>query len=222
MIVTLSRQLGSGGDVIAARVAAAIGMQLVDREHIYHAALAVGVPEDALHKLMYAGTRTLAGEIFDSLKTMPSGFGGGSAPPQSPLGGVFAPMLMPASVSLEEGARTVGLVIKDVASQDNVVILGQGGQIWLRDYQGACHVQIVAPLALRVARIAERHAISPAEARRQVRRSDLDRGNYLARHHNVNWLDPLLYHLVINTGQTPVDAAVSLVMQVAQVVRYLP
>jgi len=215
MIVTLSRQLGSGGDIIAARVAAALGLRLVDRALIHQAAAAAGVPEAILQQLTYDTQRSLAAEILSSLSGTLSG-AAGTGPPPNPLGGIFAPMLPPLSISLEEGVRTLGLVIKDIAAQGNVLVLGQGSQVWLRDYQDACHVQVVAPFELRVARVAEREKLSPAAARRRVRSSDQARADYLARYHNVNWLDPLLYHLVINTGQTPLEVAVALIVNAAQ------
>lgn len=215
MIITLSRQLGSGGDTIAARVAAALGLRLVDRAIIHRAAIAAGVPEVILQQLTYDAQRSLAAEILSSLGgTLPGATGTG--PPPNPLGGIFAPMLPPISISLEEGVRTLGLVIKDIAAQGNVLVLGQGSQVWLRDYQGACHVQVIAPFELRVARVAEREKLSPAAARRRVRSSDQARADYLARYHNVNWLDPLLYHLVINTGQTPLEVGVALIVNAAQ------
>ena len=74
---------------------------------------------------------------------------------------MFAPMLPPVAVSLEEAARSVGLVIREIASRSDVLILGQGGQMWLAGYAVACHVQLVAPLALRVAR-GHRGAVVPA------------------------------------------------------------
>jgi cytidylate kinase len=120
-------------------------------------------------------------------------------------------------ITLEEAVQTIGLVIKDAASRGHVLVLGQGGQVWLRDYQGACHVKIMAPYDLRVARVAEQERISPTEARRRVRASDVARDDYLAKYHGVNWLDPLLYHLVINTGEVSIEAAVSLIVHAAQV-----
>lgn len=217
MLVTLSRQLGSGGDAIAARVVAALGLTLIDRESVHPAALAAGVPADLLRKLMYEGQRSLAAELMDSWSNSPAGATRAAAPSPNPLLGIFAPMLSPAAVSLDEAAQTVGLVIKDLANRGNVLVLGQGGQMWLRSYAGACHVQVVAPLGVRIARVAEREKISLPAARRLVRGSDLARSDYLARHHNVRWQDPLLYHLIINTGQTPIDAAVSLIVHAAQV-----
>ncbi len=218
MLVTLSRQMGSGGDMIAARVAAALGLLLVDREYIYRTALKAGVPDDLLHRLMYEGQRSLAGQLLDSLVGTPSVLARGAAPVTSPLGGIFSLPLLPASINLEESVRTIGLIIKDVASQGHVLVLGQGGQAWLRDYQGACHVQIVAPLDVRAARVAERERVALAQARRLVRASDLARADYVARYHGVRWLDPTLYHLVINTGYTSADTAVALIVHAAQAV----
>lgn len=221
MIITLSRQLGSQGDTIAARVAAALGLTLVDRESVHRMALAAGVPAELLHRLMYEGQRSLAAEIMDSF----SGSGTrveshGSAP--SPLLSVFAPLLPPAAVSLEEAARAVGLVIKDAASRGNVLVLGQNGQSWLRGYSGVCHVQVVAPLDLRVARVAAREGIQLAAARRQVRVSDQARAEHTLRFHDVRWLDPTNYHIVINTGQMSLEAAVSLVVHAAHAVPQTP
>lgn len=217
MIITLSRQLGSRGDLIAARVAAALELKLVDREYVHQAARAAGVPEELLRKLMYEGQRSMAADLLDSLS------GSGTlqeTPGQSPtpLLGVFAPMLAPTALSLEEAASTVGLVIKDIASQGNVLLLGQGGQMVLQGFEGACHVQIVAPLEQRIARVAAEEHITPAAARRRVRANDEARADYVARFHGARWLDPLLYHLVINTGQTLPDIAVSLIVHAAQAV----
>jgi hypothetical protein len=216
MIVTLSRQLGSHGDAIAARMAAALNLTLADRAYVYADALAAGVPDDLLHRLMYEGERTLAGHILDTLTGRPADRAGSVQQPAHPLSGIFAPMLPPSSITQEEGVHTISLVLKDLASRDYVLVLGQGGQAVLRDYPAGCHVLIVAPFDLRVQRIAEREKLSLTAARRRVRANDAARSDYLARYHGINWLEPFHYHLVINTGQTPVDAAVSLIIHAAQ------
>jgi cytidylate kinase len=55
--------------------------------------------------------------------------------------------------------------------------------------------------------------VSLRTGRQRVKTSDRARDDYLARFYNANWLDPLLYHIVINTGQTPVDVAVALIVE---------
>jgi hypothetical protein len=219
MIVTISRQLGSEGDLIAARVAAALGLLLVDRDYTYKAALAGGMPATLLQKLMYEGQQSLAGQIMDSLGSTPADLSDRSMPSPGPLEGIFTPMLAPSAISLEDGVRTIGRIITDLASRRDVLVLGQGGQIWLRDYKNACHVQVVAPYELRIERVAVRENVSRATARRHMRASDQARAEYLARYHGVNWLDPLLYDYVVNTGRRSVDAAVSLIIHAAELLR---
>jgi cytidylate kinase len=209
MIVTLSRQMGALGEVIAARVAAAFDLRLIDRVAVYNAAIEAGMPENVLRELVYEGQRSLTDEILESL-------GRGSTKPSSQLSGLIAPMLPPVSLTSDEAVGTLGLLIKDLASGGHTLVLGQAGQVWLRGYQGACHVQIMAPFELRAARIAEQQRISLTEARRVVRASDRGRADSLMRHHGLHWLDPLLYHMVINTGQVPVETAIVLIGNAGQ------
>lgn len=215
MIITISRQLGSEGDRIAARVAIELGLQLVDRVAVGKAAETAGMPAALLQRLMYEGQRHMASEIMESFGAarVPDRV---SAPSASPLLNVFAPMLPPATMSLEEAAKVVGRIIQQIASQDNVLVLGQGGQMLLREVSHACHVQIVAPFDIRAARVVERDKVTLNTARRRIRVSDDARATYLARYYDVRWQDPLLYHLVINTGFTPVEDAVSLIVHAAR------
>jgi cytidylate kinase len=211
MIVTVSRQFGSDGETIARAAAEQLGLTVVDREQVYAAALKAGVKRDALERLMYEGQRTVAGEILQGL---------GSARPagasSNPLLGVFAPAVSSETVGLEEAAVAVGELIRRLASEGSTMVLGQGGQALLRTMPGVCHVLFVAPVELRVANVARWHNLKEADARRSVRAHDEARKDYLARYHNVRWLDPLLYDLVINTQRVPADVAVGLVVAAAR------
>ncbi len=214
MILTLSRQMGAQGELIAARMAAAFDLRLIDREAVYNAALATGMPQNLLRQLMYEGQRSLAGEIMDTLgRGSPTG---STMQSFNPMGGLIAPMMPPVSLSLDEGMRTLGLIIKDLATRGNTLVLGQAGQYWLRGYAGTCHVQIVAPFEVRAARIAEQQNVTLDEARRKVRASDRSRADLLMRYHGLNWLDPTLYHVVLNTGQVPVEVAIALLASASQ------
>ena len=106
----------------------------------------------------------------------------------------------------------VDLVIRGLACEGNVLLLGRGGQVLLKDHPGALHIQTVAPLAYRVQMLMTRHALGKREAQNRVRASDRARFDYLRRYHDVDWLDPTLYHLVINTGCLPIDTAVKLII----------
>jgi len=51
-IITISRGSGSGGEELAARLAARLGLEVVSREEVVHEAAAFGAPEEALQKAL--------------------------------------------------------------------------------------------------------------------------------------------------------------------------
>ncbi len=58
--------------------------------------------------------------------------------------------------------------------------------------------------------------LSKREAQSRVRDSDRARSDYLRRYYDVDWLDPTLYHLTINTGRIPISTAVELIVTAQQ------
>jgi cytidylate kinase len=211
MILTVSRQVGSDGEAIARSVALASGFTVVDRDTIRAAALEAGIPSDLLQRLMYVGHRNVADDIIQPLGNVAPDVAVTAA--GNPFLGVYAPPVSMDAINLQEAARAVGQIIKNIAARDNVLIIGQGGQALLAGHPAACHVLFVAPLELRVANVAQWYNLSLREAKRRVRGTDESRGDYLARYHNVRWLDPLLYHLVINTGLVTAEDATALVIR---------
>ncbi len=167
MIVTVSRQLGSDGETIARSVAATLGLVVLDREIIWAMALKAGLPADLLQRLMYEGQRNVADEIIQGFGNVTPDVAVTAA--GNPLLGVYAPPVSVDTVSLQDAAREIGRIIKDLALRGNVLVLGQGGQALLQGQPAACHVLFVAPLDARVANVARWHNLSPREARRRVR-----------------------------------------------------
>jgi cytidylate kinase len=214
MIITVSRQYGSDGETIARSVAATLGLHVVDRDAIRAAALQAGIAADLLQRLMYSGQRKVADEFIEGLGSLTPEVTATAA--SNPLLSVFAPPVSTNVVSLEEAARAIGGIIRSIASRGDVMILGQGGQALLQGEPGVCHVLFVAPFQARVKRVAEWHRLSMRDAQRQVRGMDESRRDYLDRYHNVRWLDPLLYHLVINTGVMAAGDAAALVIRAAR------
>ncbi len=227
-VITVSRQLGSHGEEIAIQVARALDLRLIDAETINQAAQRAGVPRIALAELEHEGERGLANQVLKALRTMPNLRSASSFPgAQSgagdrtyletstvtiPFTGLFSPAVPPISASLEGYVRMVGLVIRGLAHEGKVLILGRGGQVLLRNHPGALHVQTVAPQAYRVEVVMTRFGLSRRDARNRVRASDRARFDYLRRYHDADWLDPTLYDLVINASRLPIAVAVDLII----------
>lgn len=212
MIVTLSRQSGTDGDDIAARVAGALGLTVIEREVVRAAAIKADIPEEYLGRLLYEARRSMAGEILDSIGGPPPPRGRSHVPMSEPLSGIFSPPLAPGSASLAEAARAVGRIIVELAEAQPALIVGQGGQALLRGRPGVFHALLVAPLEERVWRVMRATGQSAPAARRSVRSTDAARSEFLARFHNINWDDPDLYHVIINMGMAAPEAAAAMIV----------
>lgn len=227
-IITLSRQLGAGGSEIATGVAKTLGLRIIDREAIDCAALEAGVPEIALHELGYEGRRGLMQRVLDALKASPAIPSIGEMERREsilsltmPPRGIFTPAMPLLSAAMEDYVRIVGMVILNMAKEGSVLIIGRASQVLLKDNLDALHIKVIAPLPRRVEKVMRTEGITQREATQRILASDQARAEYLRRYYGVNWLDPQLYDLVINTGRISIQTAIQLVVM-AQVQRVIP
>jgi len=107
-------------------------------------------------------------------------------------------------------------VIYDLAGKGNVVIVGRGGQVLLKDLPGVLHLRIVAPFELRVRRTIEREGGDEKQVARSLRRSDRDSDGFIRSFFDVDWNDQNLYDLIINTQKFSVETAVSVILESVQ------
>jgi cytidylate kinase len=108
-------------------------------------------------------------------------------------------------------------VITDLAAADNVVIVGHGAGLFLREMRTAVRVFVVAPIEDRVARlIAEGVETDPDLARRLIEQRDRDSAEYMRHAFGIDWLDPHQWDLVINTGRADAHAALDMLVYYTQ------
>jgi cytidylate kinase len=116
--------------------------------------------------------------------------------------------LKPGPDEMQAYLSAVRTVMEELAEAGNVIIVGRAGQIILAGRQATLHVRVIAPVPLRVERLALRQGIPIAAARAQIDASDHYHKNYFKNYYQVPWDGPGLYDLVINTAKlTAQDAA---------------
>jgi cytidylate kinase len=121
--------------------------------------------------------------------------------------------ICPSPQACQAYRQAVRQVMQELLQEGQVIIVGRAGQVILHDYPQVLHVRIMAPQAERTQRIASEQNISIENALAQVQASDRHRRNYLKRHYQVNWDDPSLYDLTLNTAQLPIRAAAAIIHQ---------
>lgn len=203
-VITVSRQYGSGGDAIGRRVCTALGYSYFDKHLMAHVASEAGISEHDIVDLS-EDTYKLRG-FLDRL------LGRRRLVTETRTNNLVAPGM---SVEMFDEARGVTVVqdtIIEAHKRDNVVIVGRGGQAILREYPGVLHVRIIAPLGARVLRIQAAEGLSLDEATARVSQKDEAAAAYLERFYDIDWDNPLLYHLIINTGKWELEDAVQLIL----------
>ncbi len=110
--------------------------------------------------------------------------------------------------------QAVDQVMRELAAEGKVVIVGRAGQIILRGHPDAVHVRVTAPASLRAERVAHEQDISLKAAQAQVQASDAFRRSYLRRLYHIRWDDPDLYDLIVNTERVTVREAAELICAV--------
>jgi CMP/dCMP kinase len=103
-------------------------------------------------------------------------------------------------------------ILEELAAEGQVIIVGRAGQSILGGRPDVLHVRVTAPEALRIDRVALKEGISAAAARARVESSDKSRRKYLRRNYHVDWDDPELYDLVINTAHLTAEVAATLIL----------
>ena len=212
-ILTLSRELGSGGIHIAKNLAQRLNWKLIDKEVITEVAELAQCPEDQIAKFDQ--------EDFDRLKVLLNDLsfpvpGSGMMYPFM-AGGYMEPYWLPSSVTdpliIDESKylKLTKTAIQNLADKGNVVIVGRGSQVLLKDRQDTLHLRIVAPMAQRIARLMDVANVDAAAAKQLLIKRDKASADYLQYFYQAQWDNPQWYHLVLNTGMMSLQDAENMV-----------
>lgn len=104
-------------------------------------------------------------------------------------------------------------VIYDYAGKSNVVIVGRGGQVLLRNLPGVIHLRVIAPFELRVKRFLAEQGGEEKEAARILRRNDRDSEGFIRTFFDRNWDDANLYDIVLNTEKISLETGAAMVLR---------
>lgn len=200
-VITISRQYGSYGDAVAELLCDRLGYRILDKNLIRGLAAQVGLRPEKVINLSEDRyrPRTLVERLF------------ASAGPQTRDPVVWA------RYGVADGrdhlaTELITQLIQAAYEQGNVVVVGRGGQVVLRDKPDVLHVRLVAPLEMRIRRHQIRAALTAEAAREEVIESERASAEFVKRYYDADVADPTLYDLVINTSRLPLTAVADLII----------
>lgn len=197
IVITISRQLGSGGAYIGQQLAKKLDIVYLDREIITKAARQLSAAEEDLELRDEKVPSFWKSLIEMNAYSVPNMY----LPPQ-----LFVPT---------EGMlfNTEAEIIKHIADEKAAVIIGRCGAHILREHPHHVNIFLYGDKNFRIDRIMNLYGLSEEEARKKINKSDMERSRYIRTFTGKDMTDTSQYDLTIDTSRIGVDNCVQLILQ---------
>jgi cytidylate kinase len=217
-VITISRQFGSGGRAVAARVCELLGYRYFDKEMIAQIAAEVGLSEN---EVLDFSEEHYKGRNFMELLLWPGPYTVAEIPAwiKEP-GGTETAYIK--KLDQLEFTNLIRATILGAYDRGKVVIVGRGGQAILADLPDVLHVRLEAPLDARLSRVERQVGCSTAEAELLVADRDRAVAKYLGDIFKIRPDDPQWYHLILNLGKWSLEAAAQIIVNAASLLETKP
>jgi cytidylate kinase len=179
-VITISREPGSGGRLLAQEIARKHALDLFHQEVLHKMAASAKVNATLLETLDERGLNTLENWIASL---------------------VHERHLWPDQY-LQHLMKVIGIIGK----HGGAVVVGRGAN-YILPPENRFRVRVVAPLEVRVDNVARYFDVSREEAKKRVIRTDSDRRAFIRKYFNAEISDPTQYDLVINTENIGIETA---------------
>lgn len=193
-VITISRQYGSGGRIVAKKLAEALGIRFYDNELITMAAEKTGLSVECFKD----AEKTSLGNLFFSLTSL-------------------TPSIDATGLPLNEKIFLMqSQVIKDVAAEGSCVIVGRSANYVLQNHPNVINIFLQADLDDRVHRAIETYHQPPEGAEAMVIKTDKRRANYYNYFTGGKWGKAENYDLILNTSRMDLDKIVEVIRTYAE------
>ena len=186
-IITISRELGSGGRTIGKKVAEKLCIPCYDAELIQKIADESGYTTDYIEK---------EGEYA--------------------TGGWFSTVFTDRTMSLTNQDKLWNIqsrIIKELAEKGPCVIVGRCADFVLRDKADCLNIFIYASIQKRAERIIKEYGERTETPEQRLREKDKRRAAYHRFYTDMKWGHAQNYHVCLDSGELGIDKCVDLISQ---------
>lgn len=188
MVITIGREYGSGGRIIAQKLADTLGIAYYDKELIQAVAKKTGFSENFVRETERRPTNSFLYDLYCAVQTP--------------------------SVS-DQVFIAQAQVIKEAAENGSCVIVGRCADYVLRERTDCLRVFVHAPMEERVLRAREVYGVEDKNLEAFVQRQDKSRASYYNYFATGRWGDVRAYDLCVNS-RIGIEQTVELIRTAAQ------
>ena len=197
-VITIGRQLGSGGREIGQKLSERLGIAFYDKELIRLASEQSGLKEEFFERVDEQKHFSLFPGILSLRTSLTDDF--------------FSNYYL----SNESLFRIQSEVMKNLAALGPSIFVGRCADYVMKDEKECLNLFISSDLNDRIRRIAASHNITEGKAKDLIRRTDKGRSSYYNYFSGKTWGAAESYHLCVNTSLLGIDETVSLIGRVAE------
>ena len=193
-IITINRELGSGGRTVGRKLAEKLGVPYYDKALI-----------QALQERY-----NLSAEEIERLKGQEQGWWAEFKRKMTFSESEYE--LNQTGIETEDVFRAETQILKALAKDESCVIAGRSGFYIFRDHPNHLNIFIQASMPCRMTRVAREQNMSREEARMTIEKVDKMRENYMGELVGASRYDTRNYQLVLSMDELTEDAAVDIIM----------
>lgn len=197
-MITIGRQLGSGGRIIGEKLARQLSISFYDKELIQIASQESGLGKEFFDQADEKARHSILGGLLDLRGIWPDE--------------VYSNYYL----SNETLFQIQSDVIRQLARQKSCLFMGRCADYVLKDTPRCLNVFISAELNDRIKRIAETQQIPEPQARDFIEKMDKKRAGYYNYYSNKAWGASESYHLCVNSSVLGIDETVTFIWQFAE------
>lgn len=194
-VITIGRQLGSGGRSIADILARHYDITAYDRKLIELAAKESGLSQEFFENADEKKSHGFFHSIFSN-RAAANALGGGDS-----------------YLSNDALFKVQSDIIRDLAERESCIILGRCADYILREHPRCINLFFTANLEDRIARMANEKGITPEQAEELIEKTDHRRANYYNYYSGKTWGAAESYDLCINTSHLGHEATAKMLIE---------
>ena len=204
-VITISRELGSGGRTVGRKLASELGVRYSDKELVNQLVDQFNLTTDGIEQLKGKKKNWMADFIqlvapVPKVKML--------VDQDSKYVQEFRADLTPDDLFTAESE-----ILQGIAAEGSCVIAGRSGFFVLKDHPNKLDIFITASMEHRIERVMRKQQLSREEAVAAIKRVDEMRDNYVKRYAGTSRYDLRNYHLVLNMDNLTEDDAVKLILK---------
>lgn len=185
MVITISREYGSGGRYVGRLIADKLGIKLYDKDFVEELAKETGLSAE------YIESNEQKRDVLAGLNN-----------------GYYFGLNNSDELFLKESE-----LIREVAAKESCVIIGRCADFILKDEPNVVNVFVYSNTENKIKRATEIYGLNKSKAEKEIKRIDKLRANHYKYYTEKEWSNPSNYDICINSDSIGVEKAADLICE---------